>query len=221
MWRTHSGRDTVLAMILVASVTSEGRSQVGGVDPTAAQVASSLRTKGQPAGARAVLTQARGPRSAHQMDEVADTLVSIAATFPGDDLRGVSTRSAALMALVHAGRGSSGIDDEGRGPVRYAGAAARLMRLAETAQGGGIRTGAVFGLVQLPDSVAYFPFLAKVAASQTQGEEAQTAASLLVNDLGPAGRAIARELYLAGRVTQWSARRTLDGAAQSFGWRRP
>ena len=220
MRRTHSGRDTVLALVMVASVTSEGRSQAGGGDPTAAQVATSLRTKGHPRQARAVLTQARGPRSAHQMDEVADTLVSIAATFPGDDLRGVSTRSAALMALVDAGRGSSGID-EGKGAVRYAGAAARLKRLAETAQGSDIRAVALLGLVQLPDSVAYFPFLAKVAASQTQGEEAQTAATLLVNDLGPAGRAIARELYLAGRVTQWSARRTLDGAAQQFGWRRP
>ena len=221
MWRTHSGRDTVLALVLVASVTSEGRSQAGGVDPTAAQVATALRTKGHPAGAMAMLTQARGPRSASQMDEVADTLVSIAATLPGDDFNSTKTRSAALLSLVHAGRGESGIDDEAKGAVRYAGAAARLMRLAETAQGGGIRAQAVFGLVQLPDSVAYFPFLAKVAASQTQGEEAQTAASLLVNDLGPAGRAIARELYLAGRVTQWSARRTLDGAAQSFGWRRP
>ncbi|MDP1860487.1 MAG: hypothetical protein Q8K82_17555 [Gemmatimonadaceae bacterium] len=219
MWRTQSGRATVLALVLLASVTSEGRSQAGGGDPTAAQVAISLRTKGHPRQARAVLTQARGPRSAHQMDEVADTLVSIAATFPGDDLRGVSTRSAALMALVHAGRGSSGIDD-GSG-VRYAGAAARLKRLAETAQGSDIRAGALLGLVQLPDSVAYFPFLGKVAASQTAGEEAQAAATLLVNDLGPAGRAIARELYLAGRVTQSSARITLDGAAQQFGWRRP
>ncbi|MDP1860490.1 MAG: hypothetical protein Q8K82_17570 [Gemmatimonadaceae bacterium] len=75
--------------------------------------------------------------------------------------------------------------------------------------------------MQLPDSVAYFPFLAKVAASRTQGEEAQAAATLLVHDTGPAGLAIARELYFAGRVTQSSARSTLDGAAQEYGWRRP
>ena len=220
MMLTHSGRDTVLALVLVASVTSEGWSQVGGVDPTAAQVAISLRTKGHPAQARAVLTQARGLRAAHQMDEVADTLVSIAATFPGDDFNGTKTRAAALDALVLAGRGSSGID-EGKGAVRYAGAAARLKRLAESAQDVGIRAAALLGLVQLPDSVAYFPFLAKVAASRTQGEEAQAAATLLVHDTGPAGRAIARELYLAGRVTQSSARSTLDGAARKFGWRRP
>lgn len=219
MWRTHSGRDTVLALVLVAGVPSEGRSQVRGIDPTAAQVASSLRTKGHPAGARAVLTQARGPRAARQLDEVADTLASIAARFPGGDLRAVSTRAAALDALVDAGRGSTGIDD-GTGGVRYAGAAVRLMRLAETAQSGGIRAAALTALVQLPDSVAHFPFLAKVAVA-AQGEEAQAATTLLVNDTGPAGRAIARELYLAGRVKQWSARRTLEGAAQAFGWRRP
>lgn len=219
MWRTHSGRDTVLALVLVASVTSEGRSQVGGVDPTAAQVATSLRTKGHPRQARAVLTQARGPRSAHQMDEVADTLVSIAATFPGDDFNGTSTRFAALSALVDAGRGSSGID-EGKGAVRYAGAAARLMRLAEIAQdGGGIRAAALLGLVQLPDSVAYFPFLRKVAASQDR--VARVAVTLLVFDTGPAGRVIARELYLAGTATDSIARRALAGAAQQFGWRRP
>ena len=218
MWRTHSGRDTVLALVLVASVTSEARSQVGGVDPTAAQVARALRTKGHPAQARAVLTQARGPRSAHQMDEVADTLVSIAATLPGDDLRGTTTRSAALNALVAAGRGSSGID-EGKGAVRYAGAAARLMRLAETAQDVGIRAAAVLGLVQLPDSVRYFPFLRKVAASQDR--VAKVAVTLLVFDTGPAGRAIARELYLAGSASDSIARTALAGAAREFAWRRP
>ena len=218
MWRTHSGRDTVLALVLVASVTSEARSQVGGVDPTAAQVARALRTKGHPAQARAVLTQARGARSAHQMDEVADTLVSIAATLPGDDLDGTSTRFAALSALVDAGRGSSGID-EGKGAVRYAGAAARLMRLAETAQDVGIRAAAVLGLVQLPDSVRYFPFLRKVAASQDR--VAKVAVTLLVFDTGPAGRAIARELYLAGSASDSIARTALAGAAREFAWRRP
>ena len=219
MWRTHSGRDTVLALVLVAAVTSEGRSQVSGQDPTAAQVARALRTKGHPAQARAVLTQARGTRSAHQMDEVADTLVSIAATLPGDDLDGTSTRFAALSALVDAGRGSSGIDDEGKGAVRYAGAAARLMRLAETAQDVGIRAAAVLGLVQLPDSVRYFPFLRKVAASQDR--VAKVAVTLLVFDTGPAGRAIARELYLAGSASDSIARTALAGAAREFAWRRP
>jgi hypothetical protein len=94
------------------------------------------------------------------------------------------------------------------------------MRLAQTAQSGGIRAAALSGLVQLPDSVQYLPFLGKVAVT-AQGEDAQAATGLLVHDTGPAGRAIARELYLAGTVTQWSAKRTLDGAAQRFGWRRP
>ena len=144
--------------------------------------------------------------------------MSIAATLPGDDLDGTSPRFAALSALVDAGRGSSGID-EGKGAVRYAGAAARLMRLAESAQNSGIRAAALTGLVQLPDSVRYFPFLRKVAASQDR--VAKVAVTLLVFDTGPAGRAIARELYLAGSASDSIARTALAGAAREFAWRRP
>lgn len=220
MWRAQWGRHLVLALVSVASAAvASGAQVVVGVDPTAAEVATALRTKGHSAGARAVLTQARGPRATREMDEVADTLVSIAASFRGSGIAGVSTRLAALSALASAGRGDTGIND-GTGGIPYAGAAERLKRLATTAQSGGIRAAALRALVSLPDSVTHFSFLGEVAASASD-ETAQAAMTLLVNDTGPVGLAIARKLYIAGSVTQWSARRTLDGAAQQFGWRRP
>lgn len=219
MRRLHPSRAAGVALALLFLSPGNIWSQVRGVDPTAAQVATLLRIKGHPGQARALLTQARGPRTPREMDEVADTLLAIAATFPGNEYRSASTRTSALSALVDAGRGSSGIDDGSAG-IPYAGAAARLMRLAETAQDVGIRAAALTGLVWLPDSVQYLPFLAKVAVA-AQGEEAQAATGLLVHDTGPAGQAIARALYLAGTVSQWSATRTLEGAARQFGWRRP
>lgn len=220
MWCIKRGRHPFLAFVLAAIAAPVGAAQVVvGADPTAAEVASALRIKGHPAGAASVLTQAQGPRPARELDEVADTLVVIAATFERSGVEGVSTRLAALNALVMAGRGNTGIDD-GRVGIPYAGAAARLKRLATIAQSGGVRAAALNSLVSLPDSVKHFSFLAEVAVSAAD-ETAQAATTLLVNDTGPAGLAIARQLYLAGRVTQWSAKRTLDGAAQQFGWRRP
>lgn len=221
MLRRRTLRKRLLLQFTLALGTlgvPEAYAQATGVDPTAAQVAHSLRTKGNLLGARAVLTQARGRRNAQETDEMADTLVAIASTYSAPGAKGVSVRLAALNALLAAGRGNTGIDD-GSGGVPYVGAPSRLKRLAETAQDAGTRSAAVYALVRLPDSVAHFSFLGHVAAT-ARDEVAQTAATLLVNDLGPAGRAVARDLWVKGLVTQWSARNTLDGGAQKYGWRR-
>lgn len=216
MGHTYNRHEAILALVLAVVATSEGRSQTINREPNATEVAASLRTKGHVGGARAVLSQARGPKSQQQLDEIADTLVAIAAGFPGDDLRGGSTRLAALTTLVLAGQGDNGIVGLDRA-VPYAGAAARLMLLAETAQDVGIRGGALSGLLALPSRSANLPFLRQVATSQNR--VAWFAVYLLGNDTGPEGRAIARELYRQGRVAEPTARKTLNGVAKGFGWR--
>lgn len=206
----------ILALIVVCIRPTHGSAQPHG-EPTAAKVADALRTAGHSAGAVNVLTQARGPRPAQLLDDIADTLVAVATSPSSDDLRGAKMRLAAVDALMLAGRGSTLIDD-GSGGVRYVGAAPRLMRLAETAPDVGIRAAALSALMALPDSLPYYRFLARVAGSPSAA--AYTATHLLIRG-GPTGLSVARDLYLANTVTDKSSRWALDGAAHEFGWTRP
>jgi hypothetical protein len=214
MGRIHRGTAIVIVVALVA--TSELRSQAVSREPNAAEVAALLRSRGDAGGALAVLTQVRGPQPQQNMDEIADSLVAIAVGFPGMDHRGVVTRAAAKETLLLAGLGYNGLVGIDRA-VPYAGAADRLMIIAETSNDVGIRSGALRGLTLLPNKTGLFPFLRQVATSQNRA--AWVAVSLLTKETGPEGRAIARELYREGRVTQPMAREMLGRAAYAFAWR--
>lgn len=185
-------------------------------EPTAADVATLLRTSGHAGGARAVLTQAYSVQHRQRMDEIADTLVVIASTFPGDNLRGASTRGAALTTLLLAGQGSSGIVGVDSA-VPYAGAVDRLMRIAETAQDVGISGGALHALTKLPDKSRLLPFVRQIATSQHAA--AWVAIGILVRETGPAGQTIARELCRNGLVKERNAWETLESLAASHGLR--
>jgi len=211
MWRGQSRRWAVVLLTTATAVASEGRAQAKGVDPTAAEVAVALRDNGRYQGAVSALTQARGPRSQQELDEIADTLVAIAASFrSSDESRGVVTRTTALTSLVDAGLGRTDIVGVEKG-VPYSGAATRLMRLAETAEDISIRGGALRGLVRLPNGKEYLPFLRRVVLSENPA--AWQAAVVLVTRAGPEGRAIARELSAGGRVPQPRVREYLDNIA--------
>src|SRR5262245_1573817 len=130
--RPMQSRHTAAVVVVAAFfLCSELCAQMTGPSLRAADVAASLRKNGSVKGVAIVLTQARGPQSQQTMDEIADSLVAIAASFPGNDLRSAQTRLAATLALVQAGKGTSGIVGSDRA-VPYSGASVRLMRLVET-----------------------------------------------------------------------------------------
>jgi hypothetical protein len=183
-------------------------------EPTAADVARSLRTRASPGFARVVLTQALGARERHVMDEIADTLMAVAMT-PGTDELIYSVRSEAVSALTEAGVGYTGISDQIYA-VPYAGAVSRLVRIAQAAQDMGLRAAALVGLLAQPDRQASLQLVRSFAVSQDP--LAEFAVITLGNNAGPDGLAIARELHRSGSVTQPYARSALDGIARYHRW---
>lgn len=214
MWHDHiSGTGFALAITL--AVTPAAVAQAIDVEPTASEVANLLRTRGHAGTARAVLTQAYGPKSSQAMDEIADTLTAIAGEYPGKDEHSASIRRAALSTLLLAGLGHTGIVGRDRASP-YPGAAKRLMLLTETADDVGIRGASIDGLLQLPDRATTLAFLRQVATSNNK--VAWFAVSCLGNRTGREGQAIARDLFRLGSVSDPTARETLDGIAKGYGW---
>ncbi len=167
----QSGR-TLFAFVSAAILLSPAvRAQTVAVEPqSGAEVAASLRRYGHAGGALAVLTQTRKPQARQTMDDIADSLVAIAATLPGNDSRASATRTAARTILKHAGMGVSGVVGIERG-TPYAGASIRLMRLAETAEDIGIRGGALQALSELPDQGGVSEFLQRIGSHAQHAEK--------------------------------------------------
>jgi hypothetical protein len=212
----HFGRWAGLALSAALLAASSSEAQPRGREPSAADVAASLRAKGHASNARAVLTQARGSRSRQVMDEIADTLVAFAIGFPGSDRRNATIRNAALLELTDAGVGESGVPGVDTA-IPYAGAAERIMRIAETAQDVGIRGGALWAVTQLPNNGAVIPFLTRVASSQNI--VAYSAIDLLDQVMKAEGRSVLRDLYQRNAVTEPTAREALWRLAGAYGWR--
>lgn len=208
-------RCTAIAVLLVCLYGSLAPAQTPRLtEPTAADVARSLRTRASPGFARMVLTQALGARERRVMDEIADTLVAIALT-PGTDELIFSVRSEAVSALTEAGVGYTGIVDRADA-VPYAGAASRLVRIAQAAQDPDVRAQALRGLLDQPNRQASLQLIRSFAVSQDP--LAEFAVVLLGNRAGPEGLAVARELHRSGSVTQPYARTALDGIARYHRW---
>jgi len=214
MLRRPSGH-FALATILTLSAGADLHSQRITRDPDAAEIAALLRNQGRYGTAISVLAQSRGPEPKPKLDAIADSLVVIAISFPGNDYRGGSTRMAALRALLAAGAGESGVVGIPHG-VPYTGAAARLMRMAETAEDVGISGTALWALTRLPNNAELLPYLQEFATSQNR--VAYKAVDLLARQTGPEGQAIARELYRRGRVTEPTAKDLLDRIASEYRW---
>lgn len=183
-------------------------------EPSAADVARSLRTRASRGFALVVLTQALGSRPRHVMDEIADTLLAIAMT-PGTDPLIYSARSEAVNALTEAGVGYTGISGQTYA-IPYSGAVTRLVRIAQATQDMGLRAAALVGLLAQPDRQMSLQRVRSFAVSQDP--LAETAVVLLGNEAGPEGLAIARELHRSGIVTQPYARTALDGIARYHRW---
>lgn len=214
--------DSAIRIIMIGSsvmviAPKSVRSQASITEPKAAEIAAALRIQGHSNGALAVLTQARRQQQQSAMHEIADSLVAIAATFPGTDIRATRTRGAALSTLLLAGQGQSGVVGITSG-TPYSGAVDRLMRIAETSNDVGIRGTALWALTQVPDRTRLVPYLRNIATSQNPA--AHRAIDLLNEEVGPPGRSLLLELYRGGLVTQPSAQEKLDRLAGAYGWRK-
>jgi len=202
----HLWASALLGLTLVSA--SEVRSQAVSFDPSPAEVASFLRSRGQAGPALAVLTQLRARQSQKKMDEVADSLAAIAIGFPGTGYQPRLTRMNAQIALLESGMGRTGIP--------YSGASDRLMRIVEESQDIGVRASALFGLMELPDRLSRLPLLRKVATSRNP---IAYRAVIMLTEIDPEGRAIARALYQSGGVVDSTAIETLHDMAGVYHWR--
>jgi hypothetical protein len=206
-WTTsHRWASGLLGLTLVSA--SEVRCQALSSDPTPAEVAAFLRSRGQAGPAIAVLTQLRVRQSEKKMDDVADSLAAIAIGFPGTGYQPKRTRMNAQIALLEAGMGRTGIP--------YSGARDRLMRIVEESQDIGVRASALFGLMELPNRLSRLPLLKKVATSRNP---IAYRAVIMLTEIDPEGRAIARELYQSGGVVDSTANETLHDMAGVYKWR--
>jgi hypothetical protein len=195
----------VLSALILIRTDMAGQSQARRLDTDAAEVARSLRTSGDPGLALQVLTQQYGSVSPSKLNAIADSLVEIAMHFPGDSIKHVLTRQAALITLVDASRGSRG--------VAYAGGPERLLRLVQEGRSGG----ALWGITQIPNKVQALQMIRGLATSQNP--MAHEAVRALANDLGAAGLEALRDLYRGNAITQREARQLASIIAANLKWK--
>ncbi len=197
------------ALVLLAANIPAIHAQRITLDPDAAEVAGLLRSRGVAGQAVAVLTQRRGPQVQSKLHAIADSLVAIAISYPGDDARGTRTRAAARGALVNAALGLGG-------GIPYAGGASRMVRIAvsSSSEAGG----ALWGISQLPNRGQALQHMEDLATSQHT--IAWAAVELLSTSMGAPGLELLHRLYLQRAVTQPRAIEILNGVASYHGWSR-
>ena len=195
------------AVILCALVGADLRAQApdsllaARMDTEASTVAASLRAKGHAGPVLYVLTQAYAQQPREKMDEIADTLLSIAVGLPGDDFEAHRTRTSAARALMAAASiDTTPVSGPGRRRrIPYAGGVDRLIKLVESSPDVGAQASALNELRDIMDRSDYLAFVRQVAMSQSPA--VLPAIRILYEQTGPEGLAILRELYEKGRIT--------------------
>lgn len=182
----------------------------------AALVARSIRATGNDGRSLPILTQARGKERRELMDEIADTLVALAINPAVETLANSRTRSVAIGQLFQAGKGNTGLADEVPG-IPYSGAAPRLRRIVESSAHVANRQVALKRLSELDDSRSMLAYLRRCAL--WPNNVAGAAVTVLADEKGAAGLAIARKLYESGMVKNAWAKRVLSTRAYQYGWR--
>lgn len=207
--------------LLLLSLRHPGESHAQPVPPQsapsiAALVARSIRSSGNDGRSLPILTQAKGKERRELMDEIADTLVALAINPAEETLANSRARSVAIAHLFLAGKGNTGLADEVRG-VPYSGAALRLRRIVESSAHDAVRQGALMRLSELEDSRSMLAYLRQCAL--WPNNVAATAVTVLADEKGAAGLAIARTLYESGSIKNAYAKRVLSTRAYKYGWR--
>ena len=175
-------------------------------DTSAAQISILLRTRGYGGRALRLLRQQEGTQLPSKLDAIADSLVAIATSLPGDSIREINIRYAALDILLAAGRTGSG--------VAYQGAAFRLIRIALSESP--VRGGAVYALTRLADQDAALRSLKQVATARAS--TAYVAIEQLTRNMGPSGLQLARQIYTQDLVRDDRAHDALQRIARYYGW---
>lgn len=153
------------------------------------------------------LAQELGPRSAAEVNELADSLVAVAVAVDPHGYTGAEG-TLATVAL-----GLAGMSDRA---VPYAGAHNRLVRIVEEGSDVGVRASALRELLRLPAKGRALDYIQGVAVSTD--ELAMTAVRVLADFGETDGLMRLRDLFNAGTVTQPAAAEHLRLIAESQGW---
>jgi hypothetical protein len=181
-------------------------------DSDAVRIAAAIRSTGNLSAAKLLLRDVDKSRSAASRDIVADSIVSIVLS-TDEKSPNYGAAGNALTTLILAGAGPRWA---AKG-TPYAGAAARLLRIAESSASIARRGTAVFGLAQMADTVTARAMLRSIAISNNP--VAGSAIGFLHTSMGPAGIEVLHELYRDSLVTERSARSDLALLARKYSWR--
>lgn len=205
-------RRVSVVAIVVAIHSAPASGQRPGHIPSAHEVGELVRKSGIGGPAIAMLTRGDGGLTLPERDAIADTLVSIAISHPGNDTGAHRVRRLALRTLARAAlnRGSGG---------PYPGGGARLLRIVQHAPEVWARAYALSAISLLADEQEAREILRLVAVSDN--EVASDAIGHLVDRVGPEGLAILKELHRTGAVTEPRARAALAGLAYHSRWPAP
>jgi hypothetical protein len=178
---------------------------------SAAQIAAALRSLERTTiSPWSSLRQINRAHSAARLDSIADSVVAYILDYRPEGPIPLTRARGVLSQFNLAGSSLA--------EIPYAGSAARLLRIAESAAEAGLRAGAVRGLSINHNPVLARRFLVRLAISE--GDVAEWAVMHLGLSMGPEGLADLETLYRAGTVRQSNARRNLEAEAERRGWRK-
>ncbi len=201
MTTTHTA--VLVGALLVGSASATAQSR--GQPMTGRAVMQTLRAEGHPGGAWRTLQQLDGSVSRAVQDELADSMVAFM----------IETRMrprSSIDPVIHV-LGGAGVASGGGIP--YAGAGARLLRIAYAVESE-TAAGVLYYVSQLPDRQEALAGLSAFAGS---AHPLAYAAIPMLGDMGPDGVEALRVLWRQGTASNSEAKRRLEGLASHFGWR--
>lgn len=219
-------------LIMIAPLTL-APAEIRAQGPDTLRVAPILERVRQGAGgavAASFLTQEDQPRSAEELDALADSLVAIALSYRRGDDPAVVRRAAqeARLALMWSAsperlaERAASRSERGLGPpVPYPRAFEAFVRVFEGSEGPGMKGSALRLMTNLPDTARVITFLAGVATNPyTELAITIEAVRLLASDTGDPGLAHLRRLWETDAIPHPYVREGLSGIAAERGWDR-
>lgn len=217
-------------LIMIAALTL-APAEIRAQGPDTLKVAPILERVRQGAGgevAASFLTQEDQPRSAEELDALADSLVAIALSYRRGDDPAVVRRAAhqARLALMWSAsperlaERAASLAERGLGPpVPYPRAFEAFVRVFEGSEGPGMKGSALRLMTNLLDTARIITLLSDVATDpSTELVIAIEAVRLLASDTGDAGVARLRRLWETNAIPHPYVREGLSGIAAALGW---
>lgn len=218
------------ALLIIIAALTLAPAEIRAQGPDTLRVAPILERVRQGAGgevAASFLTQEDQPRSAEQLDALADSLVAIALSYRRGDPRErqLAAREARLALAWSASperlaeRAAQLAERDLGPPVPYPRAFEALVRVFEGTPDAGPKGSALGLMTNLPDTARVITFLSEVATNpSTELVIAIEAVRLLASDTGDAGVAHLRRLWETDAIPHAYVREGLSGIAAERGW---